>query len=122
MSLKNIAVESWTYSFGAGTGSVSVTNQPSKKVKFDGKKAFYNSIQISISGYTGKGITGGSGVGVIMGSAEHVNIEGMPAVLEGDESEEIPITGTSTTYPYPTLTINDTVKVLTAGQTKAKGS
>ena len=122
MSLKNIAVETWTYSFGAGAGSVSVTNQPSQKVKFDGKKAFYNNIAISISGYTGKGITGGSGAGVISGSAQHVTIEGMPAVLEGDESLDIPITGTSTIYPYPVTTITDTVKVATAGQTKAKGS
>lgn len=122
MSLKNIATEDWTYAFGSGSGNVSVTNQPSQKVKCDGKKAFYDKIEISISGYTGKGIQGGSGEGSIRGSADHVKIEGKPAVLEGDESDEIPITGTSTSYPYPTLTVNDTVKVLKAGQSKVKGS
>ena len=47
MSLKNVAVESWNYSFGSGTGSVSVTNQPSNKVKCDGKKAFFDKIKLA---------------------------------------------------------------------------
>ena len=122
MSLKNLAVETWSYSFGKGSGSVSVTNQPSNKVKCDGKKAFFNSIIISISGYTGQGITGGSGAGAIMGGAQHTKIEGMPAVLEGDESQPILITGTSTVYPYNPMSVSDTVKVANAGQSKVKGS
>ena len=122
MSLKNIAVQSWSYSFGSGTGTVTVTNQPSQKVLCDGKKAFFGEIEFSISNYTGGGITNGTATGKISGTAEHVNIEGKPAVLEGDESEEITINGQSTTYPYNPDTATDTVKVSSAGQSKVKGS
>ena len=46
--------------------------------------------------------------------------EGKAAVLEGDESLPITIYGTSTVYPYNPDTATDTVKVLKAGQSKAK--
>lgn len=120
MSLKNIAVESWTYSFGSGSGNVTVTNQPSNKVKFDGKKAFFDKIEFSISNYIGGGINQGSASGSISGSATKLTIEGKAAVLEGDESLPITIYGTSTVYPYNPDTATDTVKVLKAGQSKAK--
>ena len=122
MSLKNIAVETWTYKFGSGTGTVTVTNTPSQKVTFDGKKAFYGQIDISISNYVGGGIDQGSATASIFGSALHVNIEGKPAVLEGDKTMPIIIYGKSTVYPYNPSSTYDTVEVQKAGQTVAKGS
>ena len=120
MSLKNVAVETWTYAFGSGVGNVSVTNQPSKKVKCDGKKAFFDKIEFSISNYIGGGIDQGTATGSISGSSTKMKIEGKAAVLEGDESIPITINGKSTTYPFNPDTAVDTVKVLKAGQSKVK--
>ena len=118
---KNIAVEGWTYMFGSGTGKVDVTNTPSNKVKCDGKKAYYDTIEISISNYVGGGIDQGTATATIRGSAQKVKIEGKPAILEGDKTDTITINGKSTTYPFNPDSTTDTVEVLLAGQTKVKG-
>jgi uncharacterized Zn-binding protein involved in type VI secretion len=126
VSLKSIAVDGCTLKESAGSGTISITNSPSSKVKCDGKGAYYDKIEIEISSYTGKNIINGdgSGSGSIKGGSKSVKIEGKPAVLEDDESETITVKGTK---PGPNgskipTTDDITVKVQKAGQSKDKGA
>lgn len=120
MSLKYVATEDWEWEFNSGKGTVTVTEGISEKVKCDGKKALIGTIKFTISNYSGQGISQGSGEGTIKGSATKLKIEGKGAVLEGDESDNIAVTGLNQAPPPPKLTVYVTVKVKKAGQTKVK--
>ena len=124
--MKSLAVDGCELKLSAGSGSRKITNQPSKKVKADGKGCYYGEIKFSISGYTGINIINGDGKGSgsIRGGSKHVKIEGKAAVLEDDESETITVSGTK---PGPNgskipTTDNITVKVQSAGQSKVKAN
>ena len=119
--MQNIAVDGCTLQLSAGTGNISITNQPSQKVKCDGKGAFKGEIQFSISGFMGTTITNGDGQGSgsISGTSQSVKIEGANAVLQNDTSGSVTLTGTMTTQTGPvTVTEVVTVKVSDAGQSK----
>lgn len=120
MSLKYIATEDCEWEFDSGTGTVTITDGISEKVKADGKKVLIGTVTIAISDYAGKGITGGSGVGTLDASATKVKAEGKAVVLKGDESGDIFVTGTNTAPPPPRLTVMVKVKVKKSGQTKVK--
>lgn len=122
--MKYIAVEGCQLQLQSGTGNISVTGTTSTKVKCGGKAA-YKELKFSISGYLGGAITNsdGQGSGSINATAQKVKIEGNSAILEGDASATITITGTTTTQSGPvTVTAADTVKVTSAGQQKVKGA
>lgn len=120
MSLKNVATEDWEWEFDSGTGTVTVTEGISEKVKCDGKKALMGTIKLTISNYSGKGISQGSGSGTLDGTANKFKIEGKKAVLEGDESDVIQVTGMNQAPPPPVKSVTVKVKVKKAGQTKVK--
>ena len=124
--MKSLAVDGCELKLSAGSGTRKITNQPSTKVKADGKGCYYGEIKFSISEYTGKNIINGDGrgSGSISGGSKHVKIEGKAAVLEDDESETITVSGTK---PGPNgsqipTTDNITVKVQSAGQSKVKAN
>lgn len=125
MSLKNITVEGCTLQLQNGQGTITINpGQTSRTVKADGKSV-YTSLKFSISGYTGGAITvagSGTGNGEINSSAQHCKVDGKAVFLEGDQSATITINGQqisgSTTIP---ATATDTVKIQSAGQSKAKG-
>lgn len=119
MSLNYVATEDWEHKFSEGDGSVEVKNDPSLKVKCGGKKAFFDKIKVSISGFSIPNVlSNGSGSGEIKGSAQKLKIENMSAVLEGDESEDIAITGVNPAGQVTTKNVK--IKVQSAGQTKVK--
>ena len=128
---KAIAVQGCTLEFqNGGSGTITITEgQTSTKVKADGKAA-YKTLTFSISGYTASSAVSptwipgsGSGSGSIQASAQHVKIEGNPALLEGDQSAAITINGQQqsgqTTIPAVATEI---VKITAAGQAKVKGA
>lgn len=108
--------------FDHGSGVITITSKPSEKVKCDGKKAYCGSIKITISGFQSGAVSNGDGTGsgAINGTGKLL-IEGEKAVMEGDESGAITITGTTGTPASP-ATDYVTVKVKDAGQTKVKGA
>lgn len=114
MPLKNIAVQGCTLN----EPTASITTPPSTKVKADGKPVYRGTLTISITGYTGQGISGGAGVGTLTGSAQKIKIESQPAVLEGDQAT-ISVTGATPAGPPATVPV--TVSIQNAGQDKAKG-
>ena len=123
--MQSIAVDGCTLQLSAGTGSISITSQPSQKIKCDGKGAYKGQIQFSISGYMGTNITNGDGQGSgsISGTSRCVKIEGQTAVLQNDTSESVTINGTkpssSGSGTEPAVDVI-TVKVSDAGQSKVK--
>lgn len=120
MSLKNVATEDCEWEFNLGTGTVTITEGTSKKVKWDGKKALMGTIKLTISNYSGQGIALGSGSGTLDGTAKKLKIEGKKAVLEEDESATIQVTGMNQSPPPPVKAVPVKVKVKKAGQTKVK--
>lgn len=120
MSLKNVATEDCEWEFNLGTGTVTITEGTSKKVKWDGKKALMGKVKLIISNYSGQGIALGSGSGTLDGTAKKLKIEGKKAVLEGDESATIRVTGMNKSPPPPVKAVYVKVKVKKAGQTKVK--
>lgn len=122
--MKPIAVDGCTLKESAGSGTITITNQPSSKVKCDGKGAYYDKIEFSISAYTGSNITNGDGTatGSISGGSSKVKIEGSAAVLEDDESATITVNGTHPVGQNPKVPTTDsiTVKVQKAGQSKVE--
>ena len=134
MALKNIVVEGCELEFENGGNDSSITINPtpsqvSAKVKADGK-GVYKTLMFTIAGYTASSSVSpnwvsesGTGVGAITASAEHVTVEGNPAILEEDESEEIVITGLEQEGDTQVVaTVTEVVKVKKAGQKKVKGS
>lgn len=122
--MKYIAVEGCQLQLQSGTGNISVTGTTSSKVKYGGKAA-YKELKFSISGYLGGAITNsdGQGSGSINATAQKVKIEGNSAILEGDTSSTITISGTTTTQSGTVkVTATDTVKVTSAGQQKVQGA
>lgn len=122
MPLKNITVKDCVLEVEKGDQQVSefeITEEESLKVKCDGKAA-YKKIKFKISKYSGQGIAhDGEGEGEINASAIAVKIEGNAAILEGDKSDDVAITG-----PNPVgipITVMDKIYVKEAGQTKCKG-
>ena len=115
-----IAVEGCKLKESAGQGTITITNQPSEKVKFDGKKAYKDKITFSISKYNGGAITNkdGTATGEIPAGSKKVKIKGSPACLENDVSATITVKGTTGNNQPATALI--TVKVQTAGQKKVK--
>lgn len=126
MSLSYIAVKGCELKFQAGgtDSSISITGTESTKAKADGK-AIYKELKFSISNYNGQAITNGDGVGSgsIIASATKTKVEGNAVILEGDESAQITINGTTTTQSGTVpVTAVEVVKVTKAGQSKVKGS
>lgn len=122
---KNIVVEGCQLQFSAGQGTISIAEgQTSTRIKFGGK-ATYKTLNFTISGYSGGTITDGNGTGSgsIIASSQNVKIEGNKAILEGDTSATITITGTTTIPPAGPVTVTspDIVTVVSAGQSKAQG-
>ena len=118
---KAIAVSGCTLELSSGSGTVSISTPASQVTKFDNKGAYKGTIDISISGFTGGSVVGssGTGAGTITGSAQHITIEGSPAVLQDDESESITVYGTNAKGDPATASV--TVKISDAGQSVAEG-
>lgn len=118
---KPIAVSGCTLSLSSGSGTVSITTLPSTVTKFDNKGAYKGTIDISISDFTGGSIVSasGSGSGTITGSAQHITIEGDPAVLQDDESDSITVSGVNSKGDPATASVK--VKISKAGQSVAEG-
>lgn len=122
MPLKNITVKDCVLEVEKGspeTANFEITEEESTMVKCDGKAA-YKTIKFKITDYAGQGIVAsGEGKGEIKSSAIYVKIEGNPAILEGDKSDDVDITG-----PNPvgvSITVKDKIYVKDAGQMKCKG-
>lgn len=95
---ENIAVQGCTLTFNVGDGQKQITTQPSSVMKCDGKGVYTKEIVVTVSGYTGGQITDpqtGAGSITIKSSASSVKSEGEFVLLEGDESEETELIGTS---------------------------
>lgn len=128
VALKSLVVKGCTLQLSAGTAQkIKITNDPSKKVKCDGKETYFDKIVFEIKNYTGTNITNGDGMAegcIISGSAQSVFVEGGSALLENDESEEITVIGTQPAPGGGSRPAQDiiTVKVSNAGQSKVKGS
>jgi len=95
-----------------------ITTSPKTSVKCDGKATYAGDLDIQISGYSGQGITGGSGQGTLQPISQYVKIEGEKVVLEGDKVT-IPVTGT--TSGGGTATVSVTVTITDAGQSVVQG-
>lgn len=101
-----------------GTGTVTVTSQPSSDIFINNKGVFFREIQFTVSGSNGGGaVTNNDGTGsgsIIASGADVLNIpSNLMAVLEGDTSMPVSITGTAGQY---TATGTVTVRVKNAGQ------
>ena len=97
-----------------------IQTSPKTSVKCDEKATYAGNLTIQITGYSGQGITGGSGSGTLQPTAEHVIIEGEKAVLEGDKTQT-PIQVTGTTSGGGSATVPVIVTISNAGQTVSKG-
>lgn len=97
-----------------------ITTSPKTSVKCGGKATYAGDLNISISGYSGQGITGGSGSGALQPTSQHVTIESAKVVLEGDKTM-IPINVAGTTPSGAPATVPVTVTIISAGQTFVKG-
>ena len=128
MALKALTVKGCELELSAGEAQeVKITNDPSSKVKCEGKDAYFEKIVFSIKNYTGTNITNGDGMAegcIILGTAQHTFIEGKSAVLKGDTSANITVVGTQPSSGGGSQPAQDiiTVKVSSAGQSKVKGS
>lgn len=123
--MKKIAAEGCTLELDKGNGVVSITTPASMTVKGDGKGLYRGQLAISISGYTGGSITvagSGTGAGVINGSAEKTTIDGLAAVLEGD-NVTVTVAGLKPLESGGTEPTTENVKVTIkdAGQGKVLG-
>ena len=98
------------------SGVANITSTPDNDVSVDGKNAYFGTINISVSGASTTGATGGSGTGTLTGTSKNCTNHGKPAILEGDTCT-ISVTGTSTVYPYPSVTWPLIVKISNASQT-----
>lgn len=114
--MKNIAVQGCSLD----CSFAQIQTSPKNSVKCDGKASYAGDLTIKISGYSGQGITGGSGVGTLQSSAQYVKIEGEKAVLEGDKTDP-PIQVTGTTSGGGSLTVSVTVTISDAGQSVVQG-
>lgn len=119
--MMNIAVDGCVLQANTGAGNIKIETPPSQKVKYDEKGAYSGTLTISISGLSGSGFTGGSGSGVLNGSAQKVKIEGKAAVLEGDQSETITVSATTTSVPPVQISVPTIVTIISAGQIKVIG-
>ena len=96
-----------------------ITTSPKTSVKCGGKATYAGDLNISISGYSGQGITDGSGSGTLQPTSQYVKIEGEKVVLEGDKTTTpIQVTGSTSSG---TDTVSVTVTITSAGQTYIKG-
>ena len=130
MSLKYIVVDGCQLQFqNGGQGTININpGQTSTKVKAGGK-VVYKTIKFTVTNYVGGEITiplpppAISGSGEINASSAHVKVEGNKVILEGDTSATITMNGQkpsgSSTVP---ATNDEVIKVVSAGQTKVKGS
>ena len=99
--------------------SVQIAEPPSTDVKAEGKGLYRGQLTIIIAGYQGGAVTTtGAGTGTIAGSAQHVKIDMMPAVLEGDTST-VPA---SVVDASTGLVQQVTLRVKSAGQNSVKGA
>lgn len=96
-----------------------IKTSPKTSVKCGGKATYAGDLNILISGYSGQGITGGSGSGTLQPTSQYVKIEGEKVVLEGDKTT-IPIQVTGSTGGGA-ATVPVTVTITSAGQTYVKG-
>lgn len=116
-----LAVEGCTLEIVGGTGSEpSNDSTPSAKVLAGGKGVYFKEIAFSVSDVNAGDITNSDGVGsgTIPASGSNVlDADGNAAVLEGDISAEIPVSGTT---PGPSGNVPASgkikVKVSAAGQ------
>jgi len=92
-----------------------IVTPPKGTYKLGGKPAYAGDLTIQITGYSGQGVTGGTGTGTLQPTSQHVKIEGEMAVLEGDKTTvPIQVTGQGGTVPV-------VVTITGAGQTYGKG-
>ena len=118
---KEVAVEGCTVQVQApASGNVSITNTPYDKAKGGGNKAYREKISVSISGAVLGTCGGASGSGDINATATKGKIDGGKAVVRKDDQASITCNGTLTVPPYSACSFSATVKVVNAGQTKAK--
>ncbi len=114
--MKNIAVQGCQLD----CSYAQIKTSPKTSVKCGGKATYAGDLNILISGYSGQGITGGSGSGTLQPTSQHVTIESAKVVLEGDKTM-IPISVTGTTPSGAPATVPVTVTIISAGQTFVKG-
>lgn len=96
-----------------------IMTSPKTSVKCGGKATYAGDLNISISGYSGQGITDGSGSGTLQPTSQYVKIKGEKVVLEGDKTiTPIQVTGNTSNG---TATVPVTVTITSAGQTYVKG-
>lgn len=95
-----------------------ITTSPKTSVKCDGMAIFAGSLNISISGYSGQGITNGHGQGTLQPTSRYVKIDGEAVVLENDE---VTIQVTGNTSGGGTATVPVKVTITEAGQTSCLG-
>ena len=131
MSLEFITVEGCSLAFqnggGPNTAIIIEPLQTSPTTKAGGKSV-YNTLRFTVSGYTGQDITiagSGTGSGEITATSTKVRADSKAVILEGDVSASLTITGLKPN-PYGSGTVTayatEIVKVVSAGQDKAKAS
>ena len=120
--MSNIAVLGCTLQAVApGTGTITIDpNQESQEVFINNKGVYFKEIKFSVSGSNGGGsVTNNDGTGqgsIIATGSNMLDKDGNIAVLEGDVSASVPISGTSGSSSASGAII---VKVVSAGQTDA---
>lgn len=122
---KYIAVEGCTLSLSTGTGTITISTQPSNVLKAGGKGVYCGNLNFSITGYSSTVVTvagSGSATGSISPTSTTVSSKGNKAVLEGDNTT---VTVTGLAYSgSSTVTVTETVIVTveSAGQTVVKAA
>ncbi len=105
----------------AGLGQVTLITQPQEYLKVCNKKPYAGPLQFTLSGITTSAITNGDGMttapAVLSPGAQYTKLNGLYAVLEGDEIQNVPITGHSGESTVPDTV---TVRIKKAGQEYVK--
>ena len=111
---KYIAVEGCTLEC-VPQATAQITTPASTTTKAGGKACYRGTLSIIVTNATAVTDGNGTGTGTLTGSSQNAKIDGMAAVLEGDQVQ-IQVTGTSGGQPASGVV---TVKISNAGQTYA---
>ena len=117
MALTEIAVDGCTLELSVGSGTLATTSPPSTKCLAEGKGIFKDPLAILISAVTAPNFTQTAPVaGTIPSTATKNKADGALVMLIDDVSGTITLAGVDSSSNPATL--NVTVKISVAGQTK----
>lgn len=113
------AVQGCQLQLMSGAGVATIATPPSTKLKAGGKPVYVGALSINVSGFSGAVITGGgTGAGTLNPTSTSKS-DGRAIVREGDVSQPITVSGPNASGSPATEVV--TVKIVSAGQTSARG-